>query len=602
MVLHCFNLVCPKPTNPEGMNFCQHCGSRLLLGNRYAGYSTLGGGQSSRTFAAIDMLQVVDRRCIVKGFQQSEPHLAREMENFRREVARLDEVSRHPQIPQMYAYFERGQQQFLVQEWVAGRNLHQQLQEEGTFSGMQIRQLLLDILPVLQLLHDHQLIHRDIKPTNLIRRERDPALALVDFGAVKMVTKSALMRSGTVLGSAEYVAPEQLMGQATFASDLYSLGATCVHLLTGLSPFDLFNTTTGTWHWRSIAGDVSDQLATILDRLLQAAVQDRYQSANQVLDALWNRKPATCTRPFTPTKSPAPPPSSWQCQTTFSIDTSVSAIATVPATTQLICGGDDGSIRVWDWSSQRCVMTIPGQGLPVTAIASTGDGRAIAAAHAATLQLWDKSNGQLIRTFEGYESPVTAIACAIGGELMVSGHASGAISGWDITSGKLIFSFAEHSTTVEAIALSQDRSLLASGSADGSVKLWNLTTRELLRTLPIHAARVSALALLPADSPDEVISGSWDMTIRLRKLTTGAVHQTLSGHLLPVTDLAIAPDQTTLATASHDSTIKLWHLPTGALLDTLSEHTSAVEAVVFTPLNALLSVGKDGTIKLWQSS
>jgi serine/threonine protein kinase len=141
-----------------------------------------------------------------------------------------------------------------------------------------------EILPLLQFLHDRQVIHRDIKPANLVQRRGDEPLMLVDFGTAKHTTQSALAKPGTVLGSAEYAAPEQLVGKAIAPSDLYSLGVTCIQLLTGLAPFDLYSG--NTWIWRSVAPDVSDTLAQVLDKLLQNSASQRYQSAAEVMQAL----------------------------------------------------------------------------------------------------------------------------------------------------------------------------------------------------------------------------------------------------------------------------------------------------------------------------
>ncbi len=130
--------------------------------------------------------------------------------------------------------------QYLVQEFIQGETLQQELDNRGIFNESQIRELLIDLLSVLQFVHNNNLIHRDIKPENIMRRETDKKLVLVDFGASKIMPKTQRRTvTGTVIGSAEYCAPEQSMGKAKLASDLYSLGVVCLHLLTRMSPFDL---------------------------------------------------------------------------------------------------------------------------------------------------------------------------------------------------------------------------------------------------------------------------------------------------------------------------------------------------------------------------
>ncbi len=142
-------------------------------------------------------------------------------------------------------------------------------------------------MPILAFIHQKQVIHRDIKPENIIRRKSDNKLFLVDFGAAKAATITALAVTGTVIGSAQYTAPEQAMGKPTFASDLYSLGVTCIHLLTNIEPFDLFDVSESDWVWRDyLKVKVSDRLGQVLDKLLQQGTKKRFKTAQEVLDAL----------------------------------------------------------------------------------------------------------------------------------------------------------------------------------------------------------------------------------------------------------------------------------------------------------------------------
>ena len=279
MPIHCLNPVCEKPQNPDNHAFCQNCGWRLRLGDRYQAIQPLGHGGASQTFMGLDRQKVVNPRCLIKVLRprgENRYAIEQSMERIRGEVIRLDAVAKHPQIPDLFAYFERGRTQYLVQEFVAGQSLAQQLQEQGIFSQPQICQLLSNILPLLQFLQDHHIIHRNIKPHNLIRRPGEPGWVLVDFGSAQQACQTILTRTQTLVGSAEYAAPEQLLGKATFASDLYSLGVICIHLLTGLSPFELFDGRMGKWFWRSVVTDVSEALATFLNRLFNASVSDRY--------------------------------------------------------------------------------------------------------------------------------------------------------------------------------------------------------------------------------------------------------------------------------------------------------------------------------------
>jgi serine/threonine protein kinase len=602
--MHCFNLQCPHPQNPDGMKFCQHCGQRLRLGDRYEAFNSLGGGQSSRTFVALDVRKRFDPRCIVKGFAYRGETAEQSMERFRQEVSRLDRVSQHPQLPDLYAYFEREDQQFLVQELIDGQNLQQELQETGCFDEFQIRQVLLEVLPILQHLHTHDIVHRDVKPANLIRQVNSESLVLVDYGAAKLVTKSALLQSGTLIGSAEYAAPEQLMGQPVFASDLYGLGVTCIHLLTGLPPFELFHAPTGMWLWQSVAGAISDRLTQILNTLLQTSLRSRYSSAAEVLVALevfptsalgFQSHSAASQTSASHTKVQK----AWQCVATLTTEADVTAIALRLDGQILASGNTQGTIQVWDVELGKLRCNISAQGQGITTLAFTPDGRIISGDRGHHLTLWDSRTGKMLQHWVGHEAIVTALAVSDDGEFFISSSQDKTIKQWDLQTGKQIHSFVGHQAGVEAIALYLPTRLLASGDAAGVVNIWHLDTNERLRALSGHAAAVSAIALSP--DGQTIISGSWDMTVQVRNVNTSGLIHRLSGHLLPITSVAVHPDGKMIATGSHDTTINLWDILNGTLMNTLTGHTGAVESVVFSNDGTRLASGsQDGTIRLWQ--
>lgn len=253
----------------------------------------IGQGGFGRTFLAVDTATEAKPLCVIKQFFPGMRADTKAAELFRQEALRLKELGHHSQIPNLLNYLEQDGQQFLVQEFIDGQNLEQELRDRGTFNELEIRQLLLDLLPVLQFMHDRKVIHRDIKPANIIRRTSDNKLVLVDMGAAKYATGTAIAKTGTVIGSAEYTAPEQTRGKAVFASDLYSLGATCIHLLTQMSPFDLFDGSDDRWVWRYYLDQpVSNSITYVLDRMLQSATKRRYRSAHEVLQDFYHTNQA----------------------------------------------------------------------------------------------------------------------------------------------------------------------------------------------------------------------------------------------------------------------------------------------------------------------
>lgn len=312
---YCVNPLCPHPQNPDTASYCQNCHSSLLLHRRYRLLKKVGHGGFGKTFLGIDEQHPLKLPCILKqlSFSTQDPdnhHIKARL--FRREVMRLAQLGQHPKIPLLLAHFQQNQNLYLVQEYIQGLTLKQELQQQGVFNEEQIWQLLGDLLPVLQFIHQRQIIHRDIKPENIIRRTSPPInyqkpphlpaenqavekvgkvgeIVLIDFGIAKLLTGTALIRTGTIIGSPEYMAPEQTRGKVLPASDLFSLGVTCIHLLTDVAPWDMFDIVNDCWRWRDFlpsGGSVSQHLGNILDKLLHNSVSQRYQSAEQVLEAL----------------------------------------------------------------------------------------------------------------------------------------------------------------------------------------------------------------------------------------------------------------------------------------------------------------------------
>jgi serine/threonine protein kinase, bacterial len=296
---YCVNPDCTQPKNLSDAFLCQACGARLLVRNRYRVTKSLGQGGFGATFVALDMSLPGEPICVLKQLRPSNNHekflrMAREL--FEREARTLGKIGNHPQIPRLLDYFEDRQSFYLVQDFVSGITLHQEIRKEGLFSEDKIRKFLVEILPIIQYVHSKEIIHRDIKPANIIRRDQDNKLVLIDFGAVKNeVSKLADQEeSGTgntaftqfAVGTSGYAPPEQLVMRPVFASDIYSLGITCIYLMTGKSPKDIENhPSTGEMMWQKYV-QIGPVLLPIISKMLESSVKHRYQSAEQVLRAL----------------------------------------------------------------------------------------------------------------------------------------------------------------------------------------------------------------------------------------------------------------------------------------------------------------------------
>lgn len=267
-----------------------------LLNNRYQIISALGSGGFGETFLAEDTQMPSRRRCVIKQLKPvtGDPQTYQLIkERFGREAAVLEQLGeKHNQIPKLYAYFELNGEFYLVQEWISGETITNKMQKSGQFSDCQVRDLLTSLLPVLDFVHNQKMLHRDIKPDNIIFRQIDGLPVLIDFGAVKETMNTVVTSSGggvpsIAIGTPGFMPAEQAAGRPVYSSDLYALGMTGIYLLTGKMPQELeTDSRTGQLLWRNYAPQVSPNLALVLDRAIRFNPGDRYHSASEMLNAL----------------------------------------------------------------------------------------------------------------------------------------------------------------------------------------------------------------------------------------------------------------------------------------------------------------------------
>ncbi|MEH1943681.1 MAG: YARHG domain-containing protein [Nostoc sp.] len=292
-----------------------------LLNDRYQVIRTLGAGGFGETYLAEDTYMPSKRRCVVKQLRpiHNNPQIYQLVqERFQREAAILEELGgANDQIPALYAYFSSGGQFYLVQEWIEGDTLTGKVQKQGLFSEAAVQELFMNLLPVLDYVHSKHIVHRDIKPDNIIVRHRDGKPVLIDFGAIResmgtVVNSQGNPTSSIVIGTPGYMPSEQAAGRPVYSSDLYSLGMTVIYLLTGKQAQQLqTDSQTGEIVWRQYASHVSPIMAGVIDKAIAYHPRDRYPTARAMLDTLQSiANPIPPTQPLLtqPTVVSAPPP------------------------------------------------------------------------------------------------------------------------------------------------------------------------------------------------------------------------------------------------------------------------------------------------------
>ena len=279
-----------------------------LLDRRYQVTQVLGAGGFGRTYLAQDTRRPGNPICVVKQLKPatSDPNFleaARRL--FNSEAETLEQLGNHSHIPRLLAYFEEDQEFYLVQEFIEGHTLSQELQPGQRWEESRVIELLQEVLSILEFVHQHGVIHRDIKPDNIIRRKSDNKLVLVDFGAVKQIRTQLASVYGQAnntiaIGTPGYMASEQALGQPRPSSDIYALGIIGIQALTGLPPISFQeDLSTGEILWQHLV-QVSRGMETVLSKMVRYHFKDRYQSAAEALEALQQLNPSYPPTPYPP--------------------------------------------------------------------------------------------------------------------------------------------------------------------------------------------------------------------------------------------------------------------------------------------------------------
>ncbi len=268
--------------------------SGKILGGRYKIVKVLGAGGFSETYIAEDTQLPGNPQCVVKQLKplnNKSEQLAVARRLFNSEAQTLQRLGIYNQIPQLLAYFEEEEEFYLIQEYIVGHALSQELPPGRSLPETAVVTILRDLLQTLVFVHKNGVIHRDIKPSNIMRRHLDGKLVLIDFGAVKELTTQLMdtqeQNPFTIgIGTKGYAPSEQCFGRPQYSSDIYAVGMIGIKALTGISPHESERDADGELKWRDKAQGVSQALAEILSKMVLEDFQQRYQSASEALQAL----------------------------------------------------------------------------------------------------------------------------------------------------------------------------------------------------------------------------------------------------------------------------------------------------------------------------
>jgi predicted Ser/Thr protein kinase len=538
---------------------------------------------------------------------------------------------------------------FIVMEYVEGRSLKKLIQEEGPLPVARVCSITKQVAGALAAAHQLGLVHRDIKPENIVLVAQGPSsdpaafheqAKVLDFGIAKLkearLGDATLTATGVVIGTPQYMSPEQALGkrgdELDGRSDLYSLGIVMYQMLSGELPFKAETTVE---LLRAQAFDppmpigqvrpdlpMPEALAALVMRCLEKKPELRPASGKALIEEMERAQreclPAAATRVVRPAEMPPAPPGEpevvrprarpakparpwrgvWLALLTFAVVLGA-----------FLVGGHLGLAEV-------LLLAILVGGILASAwyfaFRKRGRTRLIGLASAGLLlgggwYLATRQRPAEIGTLRHTGTVFRVAFSPVGYTLasVSSDTTDTTVRLWDAQTGALKWTLSGHTNRVVPLAFSPDGNTLASGSldtTDTNVRLWDAQTGALERTLSGHTGLLSSIAFSPLEG-NTLASGGADNNVTLWDAQTGALKRTLSGHTGGVSSVAFSPDGSTLASGSLDTTVRLWDAQTGALKRTLTGDTGRVSSVAFSLDGSTLASGSydNNVIRLWDA-
>ncbi|WP_437976682.1 protein kinase [Sorangium sp. So ce295] len=617
-----------------------------VIADRYRVVRVLGRGGNAITYEAEDLS--TGGRVAVKQLLIWKHAEWKALDLFEREARVLSSLT-HPSIPRYIDYLKldgaQGPCFYLVQELAPGRPLSAWVKDGWRADEAEATTIARHVLRTLLYLQgfSQPIVHRDIKPQNLLRHE-DGSVYLVDFGAVGEA-RDTTSGGSTVVGTYGYMAPEQFRGRAAPGSDLYGLGATLLHVLSGRDPADLpqkgmrfdvrgsvqVSPPFADWLDRMLDPDLDRRFATAREALLAldrpaergprrsllavaavalgltvaggaALVVHRTRSAPLPTAAVSRDAPGTPGTPGTPAMTTAAKEAKGRAsfaplRTLSGHWSAIFEVAYDPGGKRLASGSNDLALKLWNLDDGQPLRSFAGHTKRIGGIAFTPDGKTLVSAADSTVRLWDVDSGAPLKTLDAGAGVITDLALSADGGRVAVSSMDGTVRVFSIRTGQNEKTF-QNGGRVMSVAMTADGRVVLSGDDRGAVRVWSVETASEIGVLSGHAGPVNRIVIGP--DGQTVISASDDRTIRLSHLGSRKPLNTLSGHTDEVWSLALSPNGDTLVSGGKDDMIRVWDVYSGKLRRELRAGLNGVIALAFHPGGAQFAAGGgNNQIRIW---